>query len=80
MNKILKIIFFSYFLCNWTNFVLAKGKFYNQAVEMFYSEQYEDSKFLFERNIVYNPKDASSYLYLAKIYKYEENQKKKRRI
>ena len=25
------------------------------------------------RNIVYNPRDAKSYLYLAKIYKKEEN-------
>ena len=34
----------------------------------------EDSKFLFQRNIVFNPKDAKSYLYLAKIYNYEENE------
>ena len=27
-----------------------------------------------DRNIVFNPKDAKSYLYLAKIYNYEENQ------
>ena len=36
----------------------------------------EDSKFLFQRNIVFNPKDAKSYLYLAKIYKSEENERK----
>jgi len=35
----------------------------------------EDSKFLFQRNIVFNPKDAKSYLYLAKIYNFEENEK-----
>ena len=29
---------------------------------------------MFQRNIVFNPKDADSYLYLAKIYKSEENQ------
>ncbi len=34
----------------------------------------EDSKFLFQRNIVFNPKDSKSYLYLAKIYNLEENE------
>ena len=29
--------------------------------------------FLFQRNIVYNPKSAASYLYLAKIFNLEEN-------
>jgi hypothetical protein len=31
---------------------------------------------MFERSIVYNPKDSSSYLYLAKIYNIEEDQNK----
>ena len=34
----------------------------------------EESKFLFQRNIVFNPKDSKSYLYLAKIFKKEENE------
>ena len=48
---------------------LAYGAFYE-------NEKYEDSKFLFQRNIVFNPKDANSYLYLAKIYKEKEDDKK----
>ena len=31
---------------------------------------------MFERSIVFNPKDSSSYLYLAKIYNVEEDQRK----
>ena len=31
---------------------------------------------MFERSIVFNPKDSKSYLYLAKIYNIEEDQKK----
>jgi len=42
---------------------------------MYDKKKLEDSKFLFQRNIVFNPKDAKSYLYLAKIYKSEENEK-----
>ena len=42
---------------------------------VFDQKKYEDSKFLFQRNIVFNPKNAESYLYLAKIYKNEKNEK-----
>ena len=31
---------------------------------------------MFERSIVFNPKDSSSYLYLAKIYNHQEEQDK----
>ena len=41
---------------------------------MFKKEKYEDARFLFERNIVFNPKDSKSYLYLAKIFESEENE------
>ena len=47
--------------------------FFDEAKNLFENEKYEDSKFLFQRNIVYNPKDSKSYLYLAKIFKNEEN-------
>ena len=43
-------------------------------------KKYEESKFLFQRSIVFNPKDQDSYLYLAKIYKFEENKKKRKKI
>ena len=43
---------------------------------MFESKKYDDAKFMFERNIVFNPKDAKSYLYLAKIYNHKKDQKK----
>ena len=38
-------------------------------------EKYEESKFLFERSIVYNPKHSNSYLFLGKIFKIEKNKK-----
>lgn len=49
--------------------------FFNVAKELYEKESYDDSKFLFQRNIVYNPKDSKSYLYLAKIFKKEENKR-----
>ena len=52
-----------------------KNKYFEEAKKLFDEKKYEKSKFLFERNITYNPKDANSYLYLAKIFKYEEDEK-----
>ena len=49
--------------------------FYDQAVDKFNAKKFDDSKFLFHRNIVFNPTDAKSYLYLAKIFNSEKNQK-----
>jgi tetratricopeptide (TPR) repeat protein len=50
-----------------------KNNFFDEAKMLFEEEKYEESKFLFQRNIVYNPKNAESYLYLAKIFNLEEN-------
>ena len=76
MNKILKIITLIFFLVFSSNLASSKENFFNEALELFKKEKYEDARFLFERNIVFNPKDANSYLYLAKIYNQEENQRK----
>ena len=54
----------------------AKENFFKEAKNEFDKKNYEESKFLFQRNIVFNPKNAESYLYLAKIYEVEEDQKK----
>ena len=52
-----------------------ENNFFKEAKNLFDKEKYEDSKFLFHRNIVYNPKDSASYLYLAKIFKIEEDKR-----
>ena len=54
----------------------SKDQFFNDALKLYKNKKYDDAKFLFERNIVFNPKDANSYLYLAKIYNHEEDQRK----
>ena len=68
---LLIIIFFSSF-----NLVYSIENFFEEAKKKFNEKKLEDSKFLFQRNITFNPKDAKSYLYLAKIYNIEEDQKK----
>ena len=55
------------------NISYSQENFFEEAKKLFETENYEDSKFLFQRNITFNPKNADSYLYLAKIFKIEEN-------
>ena len=52
-----------------------KENFFEKAKSKYDEKEMEDSKFLFQRNIVFNPKDAESYLYLAKIYNFEKNER-----
>ena len=70
MRQIFTIIIFFGLI---TSSFAEKKSFFNEAKMLFEEEKYEESKFLFQRNIVYNPKNAESYLYLAKIFNLEEN-------
>jgi len=53
----------------------SENNFFEEGKKLFDKENYEDSKFLFQRSIVYDPKHANSYLYLGKIFKIEKNSK-----
>jgi len=76
MSKILKLIFISTLLFSSNTQSFSKENFFKKALKLYEKEKYEDARFLFERSIVFNPKDAKSYLYLAKIYNHEDNQSK----
>ncbi len=76
MIKFLKISIWIIFIINFCNISFSKENFYAEGVKLFNIKNYEKAKFLFERSIVLNPKHSESYLYLAKIYKEEENKKK----
>jgi tetratricopeptide (TPR) repeat protein len=53
----------------------SENNFFEEGKKLFDKENYEESKFLFQRSIVYDPKHANSYLYLGKIFKIEKNAK-----
>ena len=76
MNKVLKLTIFIYLAINCLTIAFGKQSFFEEALKMYQNEKYDEARFLLERNIVYNPKDAISYLYLAKIYNHEKDQKK----
>jgi len=74
--KIFKLIFWICLLMNISNISFSNENFYNKGLEFFNEKKYEDARFMFEKSIVFNPKDSNSYLYLAKIYNIKEDQKK----
>ena len=76
MHKILKILFSIIIVIASSTFVFSKENFFDEGLKKYQDEKYEEAKFIFERNIVYNPKDAKTYLYLAKIYNHQDDQRK----
>ena len=76
MNKIFKLTLFFYLIINFINLSFSKENFFDEGLKLYKDKKYEDARFMFERSIVFNPKDSKSYLYLAKIYNIEEDQKK----
>ena len=76
MIKYLKILLPIYILINLFNFSLSNENFFNKGIELYNKKEFQDARFMFERSIVFNPKHSNSYLYLAKIYNLENDQKK----
>ena len=52
----------------------ANSNYFSEAKVLFEKEQFDKSKLLFEKDIVFNPKSEQSYLYLAKIFNKNENE------
>jgi tetratricopeptide (TPR) repeat protein len=79
MGKINKLIIVLFLLFNFENYSLAENNFFQNGKKKYDEQKYEESKFMFQRSIVFNPKDQNSYLYLAKIYNFEENKKEEQK-
>ena len=77
INKIMKKnfftkVFFSYFLLT-SILVASQSDSFEKGIELFKKNKLEKSKIHFERDLVFNPKNEKSYLYLAKIFNENEN-------
>jgi len=64
-KKIFKIIIILFFI---PNNLSANTDFFEEGINLFNKDKFEEAKFKFEKNIVYNPKSELSYLYLSKIF------------
>ena len=79
MEKINKLIILLFLILNIGGNSLADDDFFEKGKNKYDEKKYKESKFLFQRSIVFNPKDQNSYLYLAKIYNFEENKKEEQK-
>lgn len=74
-NKFLYILFVMFFFFIYSKQINAEENYFSEGKIKYENKKYEEAKFLFQKNIVFNPKHFNSYLYLAKIYKEEKNNK-----
>ena len=79
MTKIIKLVSIFLISLNLINSAIAGSSFFEQGKIKYNEKKYDESKFLFQRSIVFNPKDPKSYLYLAKIYNFEDNKKEEQK-
>ena len=45
-----------------------QSNYFEEGIKLYKKKKFDESKILFERDIVFNPKNEKSYLYLAKIF------------
>ena len=76
MKKLIKNTIFIFLSLNLFNISISDENFYDKGLKFYDDKNYNDAKFMFEKSIVFNPKDSNSYLYLAKIYNHKKDQKK----
>ena len=50
-----------------------ESSYFIEGMKYFNNQEFDKSKILFERDLVFNPKSEKSYLYLAKIFKKKED-------
>ena len=65
ISQILKILIIFIFL---PNTLLANTQYFIEGLNLFNNKKFEQAKFKFEQDIVFNPKHEMSYLYLSKIF------------
>ena len=53
----------------------AELTYFEKGKNLYDEKKYDLAKFKFEQDIVFNPKNENSYLYLAKIYKFKKQAK-----
>ena len=54
--------------------IAAQSSYFEKGIKLFKNEKFEESKILFEKDLVFNPKNEQSYLYLAKIFNKNDNE------
>ena len=67
--RLSKIILILLFL---PNLAYAGSNYFNEGLTFYEKKELDKAKFKFEQDIVFNPKNEKSYLYLSKIFNKQE--------
>ena len=70
MKKTLILLIFSILF---SNPLIANTKFFEEGLNLYKNKKFDEAKFKFEQDIVFNPKSEKAYLYLSKIYNEQDN-------
>ena len=73
MKKTILTKLFMFYLLLFSTTVFAQTNYFEEGVKLFKKKNFDKSKILFERDIVFNPESEKSYLYLAKIFYEKDN-------
>ena len=65
MIKIFKYVLLIFFV---SKPLYAKGQYLQDGINLYQDKKFQEAKFKFEKDIVFNPKSELSYLYLSKIF------------
>ena len=73
LMKLFINLLITFFYLFFFTILFAQDSYFKEGKELFELKKYKDSKFKFEKDIVFHPKNEKSYLYLAKIFNKEGN-------
>ena len=68
----MKIIHIIFLLILASSNVFAGTNYFNEGLILYKNKEFDKAKFKFEQDIVFNPKNEKSYLYLSKIFNKQE--------
>ena len=72
--NIIKIFLITFFVSSFLYAsTFSKTSFFSEGERLFKEKKFSQSKYKFEKDIVFNPKSELSYLYLAKIFNAQKN-------
>ena len=70
----IKKLFYTLVLFSLSNSLFAKSEYIKEGINLYNKNKFEDAKFKFQQDIVFNPKSEISYLYLSKIFNKQDKE------
>ena len=67
------IITFAIYLFLISSGMAVQSNYFEKGIKLYQNKKFDESKIHFERDLVFNPKNEKSYLYLAKIFNENDN-------